>query len=250
MDVVWVFRTVQNNKDDLWRWFKSIRWTINGIDEHPSDVECALHIGAIWKWEWIVFVEERGWKDACLKGFNRKERSHNCCGDWGKCEEKWKYSWIFFSILSGYGYGFIIQQTPTIKQHHTGTWVVTRGVMATGDGFWCRVKNIVDGEEYCIDWVWADGDFLPNIIDRLGIHVYLANGWVNGLLIGSLMRRRGRGRVHKEGVYDSMGPVVILCVYGPITRENGGECDQSGVMWVTWNIPWFLVVWVCGGGPS
>ena len=53
-DVVWVFRTVQNNKDDLWRWFKSIRWTINGIDEHPSDVECALHIGAIWKWEWIV----------------------------------------------------------------------------------------------------------------------------------------------------------------------------------------------------
>ena len=44
-----------------------------------------------------------------------------------------------------------IQQTPTIKQLRAGTWDVTRGAMATGGGFWCRVKNIVDGEEYCID---------------------------------------------------------------------------------------------------
>lgn len=191
------------------------------------------------------FVEERGWKDACLKGFNnRKERSRNCCGDWGKCEEKWKHSWIFFSNLSGYGYGFIIQQTPTIKQHPHRYLGCRPWCDGDGRWFWCRVKNIVDGEEYCIGWVWADGDFLPNIIDRLGIHVYLANGRVNGLLIGSLMRRRGRGRVHKEGVYDSMGPVVILCGYVDQSQERmvGNVTNQGRCEW----LEIFPDSWSCG----
>ena len=62
--------------------------------------------------------------------------------------------------------------------------------------------------------------------------MYLANGRVNGLLIGSLMRRRSRGRVHKEGAYDSMGPVVILCGYVDQSQErmvgnvtNQGRCE-------------------------
>ena len=48
------YESVQDNRDGLWRWFKSIGGTMNGIDELQSVVECAICIGDIRKWEWNV----------------------------------------------------------------------------------------------------------------------------------------------------------------------------------------------------
>jgi len=68
------YESVQDNRDGLWRWFKSIGGTMNGIDELQSVVECAICIGDIRKWEWNVLWnlwknESECWCWAgCVKG--------------------------------------------------------------------------------------------------------------------------------------------------------------------------------------
>lgn len=54
------------------------------------------------------------------------------------------------AIFLGMGMDSLFNKRQQSNNIHTGTWDVARGAMATGGGFWCRVKNIVDGKEYCI----------------------------------------------------------------------------------------------------
>jgi hypothetical protein len=80
--------SVQDNRDGLWRWFKSIGGTMNGIEELQSVVECAICIGDIWKWEWNVWNLWKNESDwwcwaGCVKGkeFERVQQqgSERCC---------------------------------------------------------------------------------------------------------------------------------------------------------------------------